>query len=179
VAVVADVADHLDLDRVLWIPAGEPPHKPLAGVTAADVRLQMVKEAITSDARFEVSTLELDRAGPSYAFETVRAVREKLPKAELFLIIGADQFRDFHTWRNPEEIVRHVRLAVMDREGESAAALASQVPGGEEALFVPVRRVDISSTAIRTASREGLDVGAQLPPGVAAIISRERLYSAP
>lgn len=148
-------------------------------MSPAGVRLEMVREAVASDPRFEVSTLELDRPGPSYAVDTVRALRADMPEAELFLIIGADQLRDFNRWRAPEEIVRHVRLAVMDREGESARALADTVPGGQEALFLPVRRVDVSSTSVRAAVREGSTVEGWVPAGVRAIIDREGLYSAP
>jgi nicotinate-nucleotide adenylyltransferase len=139
----------------------------------------MVREATLSDTRFEVSTLEIDRPGPSYAVDTVRSVREELPGAELFLIIGADQFRDFRAWRDPEEILRHVRLAVMDREGESARAMTHTISGGHEIVFVPVRRFDVSSTFVRAAIRHGQDLGVWVLPGVAAIIERERLYSAP
>ena len=177
--MVADVADHLALERVLWIPVGEPPHKPSATVSPSETRLEMVREAVLCDPRFEVSTLEVERAGPSYAVDTLRALRAELPDAELFLIIGADQFRDFNAWRDPEEIMRHARLAVMDRAGESALMLAGSVPAGHRALIVPVRRIDVSSTEVRAAVREGRDVGAALPAGVAAIIEREGLYSDP
>jgi len=177
--VARDVADRLGLDRVLWIPARTPPHKPATTISPADLRLEMVREAVRSDPRFEVSTIELDREGPSYMVDTVRTLGKTLPGAELFLILGADQVRDFPRWRDPEEIVRHVRLAVMDREGESARELARSVPGGDRAVFVPVRRVDVSSTAIRTAIGRGEEPGDGLPQGVAAVIEREGLYSAP
>lgn len=137
----------------------------------------MVKKAVESDSRFEVSTVELDRPGVSYTVDTVRAVRAEHPDAELFLILGVDQFRELSTWHQPEELVRMIRLAVMDRGGESAAAVASDVPGGAQAIFVPVRRVDVSSTAIRSAVREGRDVAAWLVPPVAEIVEREGLYS--
>jgi nicotinate-nucleotide adenylyltransferase len=138
----------------------------------------MVRQAVRSDPRFEVSTVELGRDGPSYMVDTVRALRGSLPDAELFLILGADQVRDFPTWREPEQIVRDVRLAVMDREGESARKLARGVPGGDRAVLVPVRRVDVSSTQIRDAVHGGASPGDRVPPGVAAIIEREGLYSA-
>lgn len=171
------MADYLDLDRVLWIPAGVPPHKALGAVSPGAVRVEMVHAAIVSDARFEVSTLETDRPGRSYAVDTVRAVRTQLPDAELFLIVGADQFREFDRWRAPDEILRHVRLAVMDRAGESAEKLAGNVAAGHEALFVPVRRLDISSTAVREAARQGRDLREWVAAGVDAIIEREGLYS--
>lgn len=178
VAVATDVADALSLDRVLWIPAGEPPHKPTGSASPGELRLAMVRAAAKADERFTVETIELERPGPSYMIDTVRALRRRLPEAELFLIVGADQLRVFDTWREPEGIVAQVRLVVMDREGESAEAAARDLPAAAEALFVPVRRIDVSSTEVRERVRAGLDVRALVPPGVHEIIERERLYSA-
>jgi nicotinate-nucleotide adenylyltransferase len=110
--------------------------------------------------------------------DTVKSVEKVHPGADLYLILGADQFRAFDTWHCPEEIVRYVRLAVMDRSGESAAAFRERVPGGTEAVFVPVRRVDVSSTEVRARRRRGEDIRDLVPEGVHAIIERERLYSA-
>lgn len=176
VAVATDVADHLDLDRVLWIPAGEPPHKSDAKVSPADVRLEMVREAARADPRFDVSTIETERPGPSYMVDTVRTLREQRPDDELFLIIGADEFRVFDAWRAPGEIVKHVRLAVMDREGRAAQDFADGVTGGANAVFVPVRRVDISSSAVRAAVQQGRAADAWVPAGVAEVLEREGLY---
>jgi nicotinate-nucleotide adenylyltransferase len=179
VAVAADVADALHLDRVLWIPAGEPPHKRDLAVTPAPVRLAMVRTACSADRRFEACAAEIDRPGPSYMVDTVAELSGRFPDADLFLILGADQFRSFGAWRRPDEIVRRARLAVMDRAGESAAASREEVPGGRDAVHVPVRRVDVSSTDIRTRRQRGEDVSAWVPAGVSGIIERERLYSAP
>ncbi len=172
------MADALDLDRVLWIPAGDPPHKRGIAITGADARLAMVRAAAACDSRFEVSTVELDRPGPSYMVDTVKELRRTLPDAELFLILGADEVRAFGSWHQPEEIVKHVRLAVMDREGASAAAFADRIPGGAHAVFVPVRRIDVSSTDVRARRRRGDDIRDMVPEGVRATIERERLYSA-
>jgi nicotinate-nucleotide adenylyltransferase len=177
VAVAADVADGLALDRVLWIPAREPPHKRGAALTRPETRLAMVRAAVTADPRFETCTVELDRPGPSYMVDTVRDLSHRHPEGELFLIMGADEFAAFGTWRSPEDIVRLARLAVMDRAGASARAFRRDVPGGDDAVFVPVRRVDVSATAVRERRRSGGDVRDLVPPGVAAIIERERLYS--
>ena len=177
--MAADVADALALDRVLWVPAGEPPHKPATSVSPADVRLAMVRAAATADPRFEVCTLELERSGPSYTVETIRALRREHPEDELFLILGADQVATLSTWRDPREIARSARLAVMDRGGESAAAAAAAHPAAAEAVVVPVRRVDVSSTDVRERVRDGLGIDHLVPAGVRTIIERERLYSAP
>jgi nicotinate-nucleotide adenylyltransferase len=175
VAVAKDVADVLGLERVLWIPAGDPPHKS-GSRTSPHLRLEMVRAAAASDPRFEVSTLEIDRGGRSYTVDTVRELRALLPDTELFLILGADQLRSFAEWREPREIVKHVRLAVMDRAGERAAESAPAVPLGDP-VHVPVRRIDVSSTEVRARRRQGADIGADVPAGVHAIIERERLYS--
>lgn len=176
--VAADVADALGLERVLWIPAGVPPHKPERDVSPADVRLEMVGAAVRSDPRFEASAIECERPGPSYTADTLEALRRAMPEAELVLILGADQFADMASWREPERILRLAELAVMDREGASARLARPDLAGAERARFVPVRRVDVSSTLVRQQAAEGRDVTELVPPGVAEIIEREGLYAA-
>jgi nicotinate-nucleotide adenylyltransferase len=175
--VAAAVADALALERVLWIPAREPPHKPPGSVTPAPTRLDMVRAAVAGDPRFVVETLELDRPGPSYTVDTVRELRGRMPDAELFLIVGADQVRAFDSWRDPEGIVEQVRLAIFDREDASAEAAAQALPASAQTVLVPVPRVDVSSTDVRARVGAGLDIAELVPPDVHAIIERERLYS--
>jgi nicotinate-nucleotide adenylyltransferase len=117
----------LRLDPVLWIPAGEPPHKDAWQPSVASSRLAMVRAAASADDRFEVSAIEVERSGPSYTVDTVRALRAELGDADLFLIIGVDQYRAFDAWRNPAGILAHACLAVMDRVGESARAVHPDV----------------------------------------------------
>jgi nicotinate-nucleotide adenylyltransferase len=155
-----------------------PPHKRDQAVSAADARLAMVRAAAAADRRFEVATLELEREGPSYTVDTVRALHSEHPDAELYLIVGADQLAVFDTWHDPEGIVEHVRLAVMDRGGESAAAAAAALPKGAEVVIVPVRRIDVSSTQVRERVQDGLGIEDLVPAEVRTIIERERLYSA-
>ena len=138
----------------------------------------MVRAAAVADPRFEVSTLELERTGPSYTVDTVRALRRAHPDDELFLILGADQVAALDSWREPREIARNARLAVMDRGGDSAAAAARAHSAAMDAIGVPVRRIDVSSTEVRERVRSGRDIGDLVPPGVRTIIERERLYSA-
>jgi nicotinate-nucleotide adenylyltransferase len=175
VAVAADVADVLGLERVLWIPAGDPPHKSRA-LTPAATRLEMVRAAAANDPRFEVSPIEIDRPGPSYTVDTLRELRRAMPDAELYLIVGADQYESFGTWHEPAAIVQLARLAVMDRAGDRAPNLVPGISVGDP-LFVPVRRVDVSSTEVRARQREGRDIRDLVPPAVRTIIERERLYS--
>ena len=176
-SVASDVADALNLDRVLWIPAAIPPHKQDADITDDDVRLEMVEAACHADPRFEASDLELMRGGVSYTVDTLRAVRADFPGTELVLILGVDQFRTMDTgWKNPEGVLRLASLAVLDRDGTSAQESAPEVAHRGRVSFVPVTRVDVSSTEIREAVGEGRDISSLVAEGVRAIVERERLY---
>ncbi len=176
VAVARDVADALALDRVLWVPARVSPHKLTRPVSPPGVRLEMVRAAASGDARFQVSDMELERAGPSYTVDTLRELRARWPSSELFLILGADQLRGFASWRGPGEILSLATLALMDRDGEASAALAPDLPGMERAVHVTVTRVDVSATRVRAAVAAGEDVSGMVPAGVWAVIEREGLY---
>lgn len=187
------MADRLDLAEVVWIPAGDPPHKRRRDLTPADLRLRMVRAVTAGDPRFRVSDIEIHREGPSYTVDTLRALKEEHDGSELYLILGIDQYRTFHRWREPEEIVGLATLAVMDRGGEALAPGAaeawgtSEAPGPSQAsgppatvggtvLSVPVGRVDISSTQVRAAVRNGESIVALVPAEVAEVIEAEGLY---
>ncbi|MDH5759766.1 MAG: nicotinate-nucleotide adenylyltransferase [Gemmatimonadota bacterium] len=178
-AVAADVAASAGLDRVLWIPAGAPPHKEGADVAPAAVRVEMVRAAVSGDPLFAVSDVEVARPGPSYTVDTLRRLGELYPGSELFLLIGGDQFRHLDTWRAPGEIFRLATVLVMDREGEVAAGAPPPLADAASALFVPVTRVDVSSTEIRRRVREGRSIRYLVPGGVEEIIRRESLYVEP
>jgi nicotinate-nucleotide adenylyltransferase len=177
VTVARDVADALDLDMVLWIPAGVPPHKPGEEVSSAELRLEMAEAAADADRRFRVTDMELRREGPSFTVDTLRATRREHPDADLFLIVGADQLKVLDTgWRAPGEILSMATLVVMDRDGEDAVAVAPRIPGIERLLHVPVTRIDLSSREIRRQVAEGRDPSGAVPAAVAAIVRREGLY---
>jgi nicotinate-nucleotide adenylyltransferase len=161
----------LDLDEVRWIPAGQPWQKARA-VTAANHREAMVGLAIAVEPRFVLDRIELERHGPSYTVDTVRALA---PLGELFLIIGADQYAGLHTWHGWQELLGRVTLAVANRPGEHPTAhpevrqLAHRV--------VPLPMLDISATDIRSRVARGLPIEGMVPPSVAGYISRHGLYT--
>ncbi len=160
----------LALDRVLWVPAAEPPHKPGTGRTQPGLRMAMVQAAVVGDDRFQVDDVELRRPGPSYTVDTLREMHDRWPGADLVLLLGADALRDLPTWRAPEEITRLAGLAVLSRRGDG-------VPGSPfAALPVPVTRIDISATEVRRRVQAGVPIRHLVPDAVLDIIARERLY---
>ena len=176
VTVAKDVADALELHRLLWIPVGEPPHKSCQEVTPASLRLEMVYAAVAADARFEVSEYETMRAGRSYTVDTLNALRREFPEATMYFIVGGDEYEALGGWREPEQVLEIARLAVVDRDGTQAAHAIPDVVGAEAVDFVPVEQIDISSSQVRVHVAAGRDAVDLVPPAVAAIIERERLY---
>ena len=108
-AIAEDALDRLGLDRVIMIPAGRPWLKSGQTVTAADHRLAMVRLAIEGRPGLEVSTIEVDRPGPTYTVDTLVELREELgSQVELYLILGMDSVRELRRWRDPERLFGHV-----------------------------------------------------------------------
>lgn len=173
--VAQDAWAALDLDRVLFVPAASPPHKVGRVRTPAELRLEMVRAATAGDERFEVDELELRREGPSYTVDTLRELRERDPGAALFFLLGADQFRGFAEWREPEEIARLARLVVLSRSGQESVAPPIDAPRHE----LGVTRIDVSATEIRRRVAAGEPIRYLVPPAVEAIIQREGLYRDP
>jgi nicotinate-nucleotide adenylyltransferase len=136
----------------------------------------MVYAAVAADARFEVSEYETMRAGRSYTVDTLNALRREFPEAAMYFIVGGDEYEALAGWREPEQVLEIARLAVVDRDGTHAAQAIPDVVGAEAVDFVPVEQIDISSSQVRVHVAAGRDAADLVPPAVAAIIERERLY---
>ena len=167
----SDVCDALGLDRLIFVPAAIPPHKPGAVHATAEQRFEMVHAAIAGDERFEADDIELRREGPSYSVDTLRVLRERYPDGELYFVMGIDQFRELPTWREPETVARLARIVVVNRAGEEPAA-DSRFP----ARYVPVTRVDVSATELRRRIEAGESVRYLVPVAVREVIERYGLY---
>lgn len=157
--VAQDVVESLELDRLIVVPAGEPPHRD--AVLPSRLRLELTREAFRGDDRMEVSDRELRRSGPSYTVDTLEELRRERAPERLWLVIGVDQLRELHDWHEPERIVRLADLAVMSRAGDR--------PGPEDARLdvaftsLEVTRVDLSSTRVRERLRAGRTVRYLVP----------------
>ena len=170
VALARAALEALQLDELRWIPAGAPWQKARA-ITPAAHREAMVRLAIAGERRFVLDRIELERPGPSYTIDTVRAMRAA---GELFLVIGADQYAGLHTWHGWQELLGLVTLAVANRPGPH--------PGPDPQVMrlahraVPLPMLDISATQIRSRIARGLPIDAMVPPAVASYIDKHALY---
>jgi nicotinate-nucleotide adenylyltransferase len=173
----------LQLEKVLFVPAGDPWRKADEEVTPAEHRLAMVRLLLASDPYFEVSTLEVEREGPSYTVDTLEALHQQYgPGLELYFILGEDALQDLPNWREPAGIISLAWLAVAPRpvEGGTATAdLEAAVPGLSERIVpLPMPTVDISSTTLRERAGAGLSLRYLVPLAVEEYIRRHGLYRA-
>ena len=180
--ILGEVArQEIALDRVIFVPAGQPWRKSGREISAGADRLQMLRLATAGNAAFEVSALEIDRPGPSYTEVTLEALLGENPGAELFFILGRDALTDFPHWHDPERIAELATLAVAERDdtplgGEGEADL-SGLHVRLCRLHMP--RVGITATAVRENVRKGLSIRYLVPDAVAAYIEERGLYQAP
>jgi nicotinate-nucleotide adenylyltransferase len=173
----------LGLGQVLFMPAGAPWRKAGQELSPRQDRLAMVRLAVGDNPHFAVSTLEIERDGPSYTAETLAALHEQLPgDSELFFIMGADSLADFPHWHQPQRILELARLAVAERpEPEGVGfgeALVEEVAEAmrQRVVWLRMPRIDISSTALRDRVRRGLWIRYWVPLPVEEYIRQHGLY---
>lgn len=178
--ICAQVAlEQLGLDRVLLLPAGTPPHKKLDDDPGADVRLELCRAAVAGSEGLGVCDLEVARPGPSYSVETLRELHERDPADELTFLVGADMALSLPSWREPQEVLRLARLAVVQRGGASRADMTARLAAlapADRVTFVEMPRIDISSTAVRARAARGASLRFFVPDGVAAEVAARGLY---
>jgi nicotinate-nucleotide adenylyltransferase len=180
-AVAKEARLRLGLSRLIFMPAGQPYFKDVGAVTPAEHRLKMLQLAAGRSRYYEISRLEIDRAGPSFAVDTLALLKEALdPQDELYFILGWDSLMYLPTWKEPRRLISLCRLAAAPRPGyptPDIALLEKDLPGITSRTVVMDRPlVDISSTMIRQRVREGLSIDRLVPPAVAAYISEHGLY---
>ena len=165
---------HKRLDQVIFIPAYVPPHKRKQSSAKPEHRLRMTKLAVRDNRAFSVSDIEIRRGGVSYTIDTVNEYRRRFPRAELFLIIGTDNLRDFKKWKSYKEILRHAKILAYPRAGRSAPNLRTLRKG--KVSILQAELLDISSSAVRTAARKKRSLRYVVPDAVKSYIESKRLY---
>ena len=175
--IIAQTAvNELALNKVLFVPAGAPPHKLDNKILEAELRCHLVELAIESNTCFALSRIEVDRQGPSFMVDTIEqlAGQPEFSMAEFFLILGADNLLQFESWRDPERILRYCKLAVYPRYEADLAQLDPDFM--EKVVLFSTPRMEISSSYIRELVRLGKSVRYLVPDGVERFIQQQGLY---
>ncbi len=172
----------LELDEVLFVPARVPPHKTVEDEPGPEHRLELCRRAVDGDARFGVSSLEMERDGPSYTVDTLEQLHVQNPDSELFLIVGGDVAAGLPQWRSPERVLSMARLAIARRRGTAQGAVESalaELPGADRSAFLQMPWIGVSSTMVRQRVRAGEPIRYMVPDGVAQYIDQHDLYGGP
>jgi nicotinate-nucleotide adenylyltransferase len=180
----------LDLDRVVFVPAGDPWQKRGSVTAPAADRLAMVKAAVEGIAGLEVSPIEVERDGPSYTFQTLESL--SAPGRKLFLVVGADVAATMHSWVGVEHLPALATLVVVERAPDPEGVLAASpapaaagsarppteeaLPAGWECVRLTIPRLDVSSTDLRARAARGWPLDGLVPAGAVRIITERGLY---
>jgi nicotinate-nucleotide adenylyltransferase len=181
-AIAEEARETLGLERVWFVPASLPPHKPGQPVTPAEDRLAMLRAAVDGNPAFDVSEVELDRGGPSYTVDTLSELRAA-GVIDPWFILSAEALAGFPGWREPDRILELCRLAVVPRSGTEpldAAWVETAFPGrAGRVRFLAGPLLPISGSVVRRRAAAGRSVRYLVPDPVAAYIAAHRLYHEP
>ncbi|WP_420632302.1 nicotinate-nucleotide adenylyltransferase [Candidatus Leptofilum sp.] len=170
----------LELDKVLFLPVGNPVHKQRRVITAVPHRLHMVSLAIQDNPHFVLDTTDCNRSAPHTTVTLLPLLRQAYPNADFWLLIGGDSLRDLPTWVEPTRLIQQCRLAVLMRPGAEIdwQDLETAVPGIETAVdLLDGPTLSISATAIRRWVQNGFEPTYLLPTAVAKYIQQNHLYA--
>ena len=177
--IAYEAKEQLDLDTIIFMPAGNPPHKKSNSIIDSSFRVEMVKLAIEDYESFEISNYEIEKQGLSFTYETLAALKKD--DVELYFIAGGDSLMDIETWKNPDYILRDCNFVVFNRGKFSIEELEKQKKKLEEKYYaniilLNVSNIDISSSMIRERLEEGKRVDFFLPNKVLKYIIDNDLY---
>jgi nicotinate-nucleotide adenylyltransferase len=178
-ALAQEAIWQLGLERVLFVPTGQAPHKRILDDPGAELRLAMTRLAATDDERYVVSTVEIDREGPSYTYETLETLAEQGEEGLVF-VMGADAALGLESWRNPKRVVELARLAIARRSGVSETEVASvlrSLDAEDRAEMLEMPEFGVSSSAARERAKEGRPLRYVVPEQVARFIEERGVYS--
>ena len=178
-ALAQEALWQLGLAEVILVPTGNAPHKRIAEDPGRPARMEMTRLATADDDRFSVSSLEVDREGPSYTYETLESLAEERADRKLVFVMGADAAVGLESWREPERVVKLASLAVARREGVADAEVATVMRslGCEgRATMLEMPQFGVSSSAVRERAKQGRPLRYLVPQPVADYIEAEGIY---
>lgn len=179
--IAYEAKETLNLDKVIFMVAGNPPHKKESPVIDSNYRYDMVKMAIKDYSGFEISDYEIQKQGYSYTYETLKYLKDQEEDVEVFFISGADSLMDIEKWRNTDLVLKNCTFVAFNRGEYNKDILELQKSKLEEKynakiILLDVANIDISSSMIRERIAEGRRVDFFLPEGVMKYISENNLY---
>jgi nicotinate-nucleotide adenylyltransferase len=178
-ALAQEALWQLGLREVVLVPTGQAPHKRIVDDPGGELRMTMTRLAAADDSRFAVSSLEVDREGPSYTYETLEMLAEEKGDTELVFVMGADAAVGLESWRNPERVVELARIAVARRAGVSEADVGAALRslGAEgRATILEMPQFGVSSSAVRERAAAGRPLRYLVPEPVARFIEEKGIY---
>jgi nicotinate-nucleotide adenylyltransferase len=178
-ALAQEALWQLNLEEVILVPTGEAPHKRIADDPGRELRLAMTRLAAVDDSRFSVSTLEVEREGPSYTYETLELLAKDRGDSELVFVMGADAAVGLESWREPRRVTELARLAVARRAGISEADVAAvlrSLGAGGKATMLEMPQFGVSSSAVRERAAAGRPLRYLTPESVARFIEEKGIY---
>jgi nicotinate-nucleotide adenylyltransferase len=179
-ALAQEALWQLQLDEVVLMPTGEAPHKRIVDDPGRELRLAMTRLAAAEDSRLSVSTLEVEREGPSYTYETLELLARDRGDTELVFVMGADAAVGLESWRRPERVVELARLAVARRAGISDAEVAAvmrSLGAADRATMLEMPQFGVSSSAVRERAAAGRPLRYLVPEPVARFIEEKDIYA--
>ncbi|NWG28061.1 MAG: nicotinate-nucleotide adenylyltransferase [Ignavibacteriaceae bacterium] len=162
-----------NLDKIIFIPAFISPHKGDMKTSSAEDRLNMIKLAIDGIPFFDYSDIEIKKGGVSYTIETLKELKKIYDEMEF--IIGYDNIFTFHTWKEPDEIMKLAKIIVLKRKSSHPPQFEDKYY--KQAVFVQTRGIEISATDLRERVRKGLPINFLVPPKVMEYIYQHKLYT--
>jgi len=180
--IAENACQQLGLEKVLFLPAGNPPHKREREGRATDQqRVEMVRRAIAGNRHFELSLLEMERKGYTYTYQTLESMREEHPEESYYFIIGADSLYDFKGWLHPERICACASIVVATRNHTDEELLDYEIRMNSqwfhgEFIRLYTRDIDISSRQLRAWVAEGRTIKYYVPDSVIDFIEQNRIY---
>lgn len=177
-----DIRQKFNLDKVLFIPSGMPPHKDASRIAGAVHRFNMLYSAVKDNPYFEVSRMEIEREGTTYTIDTLTQLKKLYDGAELFFIIGTDVVQDLPTWKEYEKVLGMCEFIAVLRPGYREEDFSSRIAYLKNACMarintVEIPLIDISSTGIRERLKNGKSVKYLVPEAVEAYIREHGLYT--
>ena len=194
--IAEEAREACGLDRVLFIPAADPPHKPVEGDVPFAERCRMVERAIAGNSGFELCAIEGERSGKSYSIDTITELQARRPEDRLFFIIGSDSFLEIGTWHDYPRIFSSCSLIVAERPGMPVSDPLHALPvvirdqfsytaasrelhhvSGTTVHFITGCLLEISSSRVRELAAAGRSLRYLVPPEVEAYITEQRIYT--